>query len=149
MNAQEFNRYHKDFNEVITGQGNTEILDTLDVSGTPHVILRSGSTLHAVPVSLVGRDQDGEMARLEGGLSDYPAFSEKQWREQRKALGEALADYADRTTPEINEHLRNIGESRHEGYEGSVQEFQRPKKGPDPSEGLDYDKARGNPDEWK
>ncbi len=149
MKAKDFHTYRNEFDKITTDKGDSHILGTLDIKGKAFAVIRNRHSVHAVPVDLVYQSEREKPAGLEGDLEDFPSFSEKQWREQKEALSVILEDYAMRTTPEVNAQLRNLGESRHQGYEGSVQEFQRPKKGPEISEGLDYDKASGKPDKWK
>lgn len=151
MNASELHTYRQTKTEIrdkIDGE-TYKIIGATELEEVPFVVLKNTKILKAIPLSMIQQDSPQDIAHTSIPTVGLPSFTENQWLEKNEQLKNLLTEYAVSTYPKVTKALRNRTESRHQGYEGSVQEFQRPKAGPDHSEGLDYDKARGTIEKWK
>ncbi len=151
MNTNELFVYRQTKSEIQdTIEGKSyQIIGTTELQEVPFLVMKNNSTLKAIPISLVKQDRPSDIARTTVSTVGLPSFTENQWLEKNIRVKNLLTEYAIHTYPKLSNSLTNKAESQHQGYEGSVQEFQRPKKGPDPANGLDYDKARGTIKKWK
>ncbi len=144
MMTEEEIKQHQKAGRPIYFQANRKELEIKEVSkhsDQTYVLVDEGGTFRALPLRSMKKREDDIFVNDHGYHS--PAFSYKEWKNDRPAILTKLKAYYQETSPRVNEDLTNVKEDTHQGYEGSSQISQREKKGPEPAEGMDYDKAKG------
>jgi hypothetical protein len=138
MKRTEFENYLKNQSSLKWKNYYHDIVDTLESKNKLFVIIKDHDHYRGILLDQINKE--GEIV----SESDQTMILTKdEWENERQGVLKKLSDYYHHTDPAINEKLENSEESSHQAYEGSSQITEEKDNNEKPSEGMDYDKAKG------